>query len=80
MSDKKPRADATARITISLDVKLSGVWGPDCTVEQAYKQAGDSARQVVQRLHSVLAQQEQVRHIHNLAVEHTIALEMGPGK
>ena len=38
------RIQSVARVTVVLEIKVDSVWGPDCTVEQVYKQAADSAK------------------------------------
>jgi len=37
------KVKATARVRITLDIPLTGTWGPECTVEQIQKQAKNEA-------------------------------------
>ena len=36
-----------ARVRVLLEVSLSDTWGGDCRLDQVYKQAGNTARNIV---------------------------------
>lgn len=38
------RITTGARVTVVLDMDLDDAWGPDCRLEQIFKQAEDAAR------------------------------------
>lgn len=38
---------ATARVRLVIDMPLSGSWGNDCTIDQVYKQARESALEYI---------------------------------
>ncbi len=37
------RITAGARVTVTVEVSRCGGWGPDCKIDQVYKQAAESA-------------------------------------
>jgi hypothetical protein len=38
-----------ARVSVTIEVDLGDAWGPDCSVEQIFKQAKESARNQIDR-------------------------------
>ena len=39
----------TARVRVTLEIDVPDNWGPDCTMSQVYKQAGESALTILRR-------------------------------
>ena len=44
------RVSASARVTVTMIVEATDSWGPDCTVEQIYRQAAESVRCQLERI------------------------------
>ena len=51
---QKPRARTTtsARVTLTIELSNLGSWGPDCLIDQVYRQAIEAARARVSRAFS----------------------------
>jgi len=43
----KGKVKAVAHVEVSLEITLPDIWGTDCTLSQVYKQAEDSAINIV---------------------------------
>lgn len=43
------KVKAKARVSVLLEVSLSDTWGSDCQLDQVYKQAKDSAMNMIHR-------------------------------
>lgn len=42
--------NATARVTVQLEIKVSSNWGPECSVKQVHEQAASEAIGMVRNL------------------------------
>ncbi|MFK0088726.1 hypothetical protein ACIQUS_15690 [Pseudomonas sp. NPDC090755] len=51
MSKPHARTTTSAKVTITLELSSLGSWGPDCTIDQVYRQAREAA---IGRLNKVL--------------------------
>ncbi|WP_110970821.1 hypothetical protein [Pseudomonas huaxiensis] len=43
MSKPRARTTAGAKVTITIELSNLGSWGPDCTIDQVYRQAREAA-------------------------------------
>ncbi|MGX1127364.1 hypothetical protein [Pseudomonas sp. HLS-6 TE3448] len=50
MSKPIARTTTSAKVTITLELSSLGSWGPDCTIDQVYRQAKEAA---INRLNKV---------------------------
>lgn len=39
----EPRHQATARVTLEVEIKVNATWGPDCSIQQVHQQAAEEA-------------------------------------
>lgn len=43
MSKPRARTTTSAKVTITVELSSLGSWGPDCTIDQVYRQAREAA-------------------------------------
>lgn len=49
-SDPKPKVQAAARVTLTVEIRVDDTWGADCQVEQIHRQATESALGILERM------------------------------
>ena len=49
-SEPKPQYQATARVTVTVEIRVDDAWGEDCSMGQIVRQATESARGVLSRM------------------------------
>lgn len=49
MASSDKRVQASAIVTLKLEITVADTWGADCALDQIYRQAAESAINVIQR-------------------------------
>ncbi|MBL3825145.1 MULTISPECIES: hypothetical protein [unclassified Marinobacter] len=75
MNKPKARTSTTAKVTLTIEVSDLGSWGPDCQLDQVYRQAREQAVHKVAKLLG----NESVRLISDAKVV-AITTNLEPGK